>query len=91
MRTLDRTTRFRRDYKRERKTDPLLAEALADVIALLAADAELPARLRDHPLIGDMKGYRDCHVRPNVVLIYGTGTLGVLRLVRLGSHSELFG
>lgn len=91
MRTLDRTTRFRRDYKRERKTDPVLVETLAGVVALLAADAELPASLHDHPLVGNMKGYRDCHVRPDLVLIYGKGTPDILKLVRLGSHSELFG
>ncbi|MGA9583053.1 MAG: type II toxin-antitoxin system YafQ family toxin [Allosphingosinicella sp.] len=91
MRTLDRTTKFKRDYKRERKTDPSLAETLAGVIALLADDAELPASLRDHPLVGNLKGYRDCHVRPDLVLIYGKGKPGILQLVRLGSHSELFG
>jgi len=75
----------------EQKTDPKLAETLASVISLLAEDAALPASFHDHPLVGELKGYRDCHVRPDLVLIYGKGTPGVLKLVRLGSHSELFG
>ena len=91
MRSLDRTTRFKRDYKRERKTDPQLESTLAHVIALLAEDAVLPPSFRDHPLVGDWKGYRDCHVRPDLLLIYGKGMPGILKLVRLGSHSELFG
>ena len=90
MRTIDRSSAFKRDYKREKKTDPLLDEAFLAVIVLLAGDDELPARLRDHPLGGDWKGYRDCHIRPDLVLVYAKDE-SKLTLVRLGSHSELFG
>lgn len=89
MRTLERATKFKRDYKREKKADPDLDEGLVPVIELLVADAELPKRFEDHKLSGDWKGFRDCHVKPDLVLIYQKAK-GVLRLARLGSHSELF-
>jgi mRNA interferase YafQ len=91
MRTIERTTRFKRDYKREKKSDPMLDEDFLPVIEMLATDAELPDRLRDHGLTGDWKGFRDCHVRPDLVLIYEKVGTGILSLARLGSHSELFG
>lgn len=90
MRALEATTKFKRDYKRERKTDPKLPGIFAAAIELLASDSDLPASMRDHSLTGDYKGYRDCHLKPDLVLIYGKGTPGVLKLVRIGSHSELF-
>lgn len=90
MRSIEIAGRFKRDYKRELKTDPGLAKKLTPIIELLAADAELPARLSDHPLQGDWKGFRDCHVKSDLVLIYAKPE-GVLSLARLGSHSEIFG
>jgi len=90
MRKIERTTRFKRDYKREKKADPNLDDVLMPVLALLATDAELPESLSDHRLSGKLKDFRDCHVRPHLVLIYAKGE-GVLSLARLGSHSELFG
>jgi len=89
MRSLERTTRFKKDHKREKKTDPLLDAALVPVLELLLTDAQLPERLIDHQLTGEWKGFRDCHVKPDLVLIYQKPE-GLLRLVRLGSHSELF-
>ncbi|MBU6452802.1 MAG: type II toxin-antitoxin system mRNA interferase toxin, RelE/StbE family [Cyanobacteria bacterium REEB67] len=49
----------------------------------------LEVRLRDHALTGEWKDYRDCHLRPDLVLIYEKQDADILRLVRLGSHSEL--
>jgi mRNA interferase YafQ len=90
MRSLERRVRFKRDYKREKKRDPGLDALLVETLTLLVTDAELPQRLRDHPLGGVWSGYRDCHLRPDLVLIYRK-TEAALSLVRLGSHSELFG
>jgi len=64
------------------------------MILALANDQILPPHLRDHDLTGDWKGYRECHIKPDLLLIYrkqGTAGGGILRLARLGSHSELFG
>ena len=89
-RIIETATRFKRDYRRELKTDPKLQDKLTPVIELLATDAELPERLSDHPLQGDWKGFRDCHIKPDLLMIYAK-TEGALSLARLGSHSELFG
>jgi mRNA interferase YafQ len=90
MREIERTTKFKRDYKREKRTDPELDAVLVPVVELLMADAALPAKLRDHGLSGTWAGYRDCHIRPDLVLIYAKPENEALVLVRLGSHSELF-
>ena len=91
MRTIDPTGRFRRDLKRELKGRhrQVLADELDELIALLAADDPLAARHRDHALTGDWKDHRDCHVRPDLVLIYRKPDNDTLQLVRLGSHAEL--
>jgi mRNA interferase YafQ len=91
MRTIKRTARFKKDYKREAKGRyrAELDEELIAVLSLLVADAALPDRYRDHALTGDWKDHRDCHIRPDLVLIYRKPDDETLDLVRLGSHSEL--
>jgi mRNA interferase YafQ len=91
MRAIERTTRFKRDYKREAKGRhrATLASDLVAVLELLATDTPLDPRYCDHALTGDWADHRDCHVRPDLVLIYQKPDDATLRLVRLGSHSEL--
>lgn len=60
-----------------------------DVVNRLAADTALPRRNFDHPLSGEWNDHRDCHIRPDLILIYRKPDQGSLGLVRLGSHSEL--
>jgi mRNA interferase YafQ len=60
-----------------------------EVVDLLAADRTLPRRNLDHPLTGEWSDHRDCHIRPDLVLIYRKSDDASLELVRLGSHSEL--
>ncbi len=90
MQEYARTTAFKRDYKREKKTDPNLDRELLAVVALLMKGQKLPDRLEDHGLSGDWKGHRDCHIKPDLVLIY-KASKDTLTLIRIGSHSELFG
>lgn len=89
MKALDVTTKFRRDLKRERKTDPIVEGLLKTVIASLQEGKTLPEKMKDHPLSGDWKDHRDCHVKPDLILIYRVNDEAVT-LVRLGSHSKLF-
>ena len=91
MRRIKLSHTFRRDFKRV-KADPShrdIGSLLEAVTNLLARDTLLPARCVDHALKGKWKGYRDCHVKPDIVLIYSKRDLDILELVRLGSHSEL--
>ena len=66
-------------------------DALKPVLVALATDQPLDARYRDHDLSGDWAGYRECHIKPDLLLIYRKSDPDILRLARLGSHSELFG
>jgi mRNA interferase YafQ len=93
MRTIERTVQFRRDYKREAK-GPHRATLETDFIVVLEAlanDEPLAEKYRDHALTGDWKDHRDCHIKPDLLLIYRKPDDDdeVLQLVRLGSHSEL--
>ena len=91
MRTIRVKTRFRRDFKREAKGRyaKQLSDLLAEVVDLLATDTPLPPRFNDHALTGNWAEFRDCHLKPDLVLIYRKPDLDTLQLVRLGSHSEL--
>jgi len=93
MRTIDRSSAFKRDYKREAKGlyRATLDDELPPVLKALANDQPLDARYRDHDLSGDWAGYRECHIKPDLLLIYRKSGSDMLRLARLGSHSELFG
>ena len=91
MRQIEWTGAFKRDYRRamanphHRNLDQLLD----NIVSLLAEDQLLPPNLHDHPLTGDWKDHRDCHIKPDLVLIYRKPDAEVLQLVRIGSHSEL--
>ncbi len=94
MRTIERASAFKKDYKRVRSTpkhrndiESLLKEALI----CLVNDQQLPTKNRDHDLTGNWSGYRECHLKPDLLLIYKQTNSQALRLARLGSHSELFG
>ena len=91
MRTIEWTGQFKRDYKRECKGQHrvTLDVDLFPVVDSLANDQPLEPCYRDHPLTGDWKDHRDCHIKPDLVLIYQKPDEGTMRLVRLGSHSEL--
>jgi mRNA interferase YafQ len=91
MRRIERTHAFKRDYKRVKATSKHRdAETLLrQVLQLLAADMSLPERNRDHALSGEWKDHRDCHLKPDLILIYRKPDKKVVQLVRLGSHSDL--
>lgn len=93
MRAIDRPNSFKRDYKREAKGQHrvTLDADLMPVLKALVVDQPLEARYRDHDLTGDWSGYRECHIKPDLLLIYRKVGDDRLILTRLGSHSELFG
>src|SRR3989442_753236 len=91
MRTIKQSGQFKRDLKREAKGPhrTALAKDFTEIIRALACDEPLAERCFDHALTGDWKDHRDCHVKPDLVLIYRKPDEEMLQLVRLGSHSEL--
>ncbi len=89
MREIIPTTQFRRDTKRARKQGRDVNE-LRRLARRLAGGETLEPRYRDHPLKGEWAEFRECHVRPDWLLIYQR-TETALVLVRTGTHSDLFG
>jgi mRNA interferase YafQ len=91
MRTIRQVGQFKRDLKREARGPHrvALAKVFVSIVETLANDKPLTEKLRDHALTGDWKDHRDCHIRPDLVLIYRKPDAETLELVRLGSHSEL--
>ncbi len=90
MRKIEWTSQFERDFKRE-KNGPhksILERTFISVVQTLAEDRPLETKYSDHSLGGQWDGFRDCHIRPDLVLIYEKECC-VLRLIRLGSHSEI--
>lgn len=91
MRTIKQTTAFKRDLKRESKGRhrAYLSGVFVAVVQTLANDQPLAERFHDHALSNNWQDYRDCHIRPDLVLLYRKPDDETLQLVRLGSHSEL--
>ena len=87
MRKLKTTTRFEKDYKKALKSGRDLAR-LKRVMAWIASEQELPAELRDHKLVGNYQGRRECHLAGDWLLIYKLEGDTVI-FERTGSHSEL--
>ncbi|MGA2572223.1 MAG: type II toxin-antitoxin system YafQ family toxin [Terracidiphilus sp.] len=92
MRTIEWTAAFRRDYKRTRATPRHrdIETLLQQATELLANDRPLAEKHRDHALGGNWRGHRECHLKPDLLLIYKYPGPDTLRLTRMGSHSELF-
>ena len=90
MLDLATTTQFRKDLKRIRKRGYDLSK-LDCILQKLRAEEPLPEKNRDHDLIGDYKGFRECHIEPDWLLVYAVdkGKL-LLTASRTGTHSDLF-
>ncbi len=88
--TIKHTKQFKKDIKVVVKRDQD-KDLIKEVIALLAEGKVLPAKYKDHNLSGNFAGCRECHLKPNWLLIYeyDNDTL-ILYLTRTGSHSDLF-
>ena len=83
------TSRFNKDLKKILKRGYAMQE-LHNVINLLQAGINLPSKYRDHALGGNWAGHRECHVKPDWLLIYKVeNEVLVLTLVRTGSHSDI--
>jgi mRNA interferase YafQ len=89
VRQIVQTAQFKKDLKKVALSGRHQAGELFEIVARLARDEPLSERHRDHALSGNWLHHRECHVRPDWLLIYKS-TPEFLTLVRTGSHSELF-
>ena len=90
MKKLVQSTQYKRDLKRIRN-DAKKAEALLGILTKLENEIPIPQENRPHLLTGDYKGYMECHIQGDFLLIWFDPDTDEIDLVRLGSHSELYG
>jgi mRNA interferase YafQ len=89
-RALVSSRQFRRDYKRlKARHGARLDQDLRTVLDVLAGGGVLPAKARDHQLVGWSPVARELHIRPDLLLVYRM-TPDTVELVRMGTHSDLF-
>jgi mRNA interferase YafQ len=88
MKIIQRTTQFKRDVKRQQKRGKDIS-LLREITLLLANDQSLELKYRDHPLVGNYYGVRECHISPDWVLIYQASEEKLV-LIRTGTHADLF-
>ena len=84
------TSKFKKDFKLLKKQGKNIDKILA-VINKLARGESLDAKYMDHPLLGGYLGARECHIEPDLLLIYEKQeNILILNILRAGSHSNLF-
>ena len=88
MKEISRTSQFKRDVKRLQRQGRDL-EKLRRVLEALVKGERPAARYRDHVLVGQYKGTRECHIGPDWLLVYESAESEIV-LIRTGSHSDLF-
>ncbi|GAA8828455.1 type II toxin-antitoxin system mRNA interferase toxin, RelE/StbE family [Helicobacter pylori] len=81
--------KFTKDLKKHILNQKIELEIFDLVIENLRNQIPLDEKFKDHALVGEYKDCRECHIKPDVLLVYRIQN-NVLTLVRLGSHSELF-
>ena len=88
MYSIFRTSSFKKQYK---KLSPNDKKLLKEVVILLAQNSELEEKYKDHKLGGNFKDLRECHVKPDLLLIYKKDNdILELALVQVGNHNSLF-
>ncbi len=90
MKEIRKTSQFKKDFKRY-KNDKKFVETLFLLVGLLAEGMPIPREYNPHALKGNWANFMECHIENDTLLIWFDKNQGVVELVRLGSHSELFG
>jgi mRNA interferase YafQ len=88
MRATRQTSQFKKDVKRMQKRGKDFRE-LKNIIEKLAGGQKLDPKHRDHLLVGEYEGSRECHIAPDWLLIYELGESEIV-LIRTGTHADLF-
>lgn len=90
MKSLKASSQFKKDYKRFRN-NPKKVKKLFEILNLLKSESAIPETYRPHLLTGNYTGHMECHIEGDFLLIWFDPNTDQIDLVRLGSHSELFG
>lgn len=90
MKEIRKTSQFKKDFKRF-SNDIEKVKTLMSVVKMLQNDEPIPEEFYPHPLKGEWKNYMECHIDDDYLLIWYDKEEYVVKLVRLGYHSELFG
>jgi mRNA interferase YafQ len=88
---LSYSSQFRGDLKRLRRSGRHKYEELEEVLKYLDKGQPLPARYKDHQLAGEWDDHRECHIKPDWLLVYRPLAKGLIQLVTTGSHADIFG
>ena len=89
--TLHYSSRFKKSYKRVKQFPSFKKELFNEVLDTLMVGGILPERFHDHSLAGDMSGYRECHIAPDILIIYEIpNKILELVMINIGTHSQLF-
>ncbi len=83
------SSQFKKDFKKLRNSPLADLKTIFDVIYQLEHKNILDVQFKDHTLIGNWSSFRECHIKPDLLLIYRNHQ-SELQLARLGSHSDLF-
>lgn len=83
------SNQFKKDFKKIRKLPLTELKIIFEVISIIEQQVPLDAKYKDHELTGNFFNFRECHIKPDLLLIYKTDKIE-LKLARIGSHSELF-
>ena len=84
------STKFKKDQKRYRHNIEKMKK-LYDLLVILEETGRVPQEYQPHMLSGNYKGFMECHVEDDFLLIWIDETSDIIKLVRLGTHHELFG
>ncbi len=87
---LETTRTFRKALKKIKHSGNFPEEVFVSVVDSLLTGNSLPKKFRDHPLSGNMKMLRECHIKPDVLLVYKKESK-VIILVDIGTHEHIFG
>lgn len=90
MKEIRKTSQFKKDFKRFAK-DVEKVKTLMSIVEKLERGEFIPDEFYPHPLKGEWKNYMECHIDDDYLLIWFDKEESIVRLVRLGSHFELFG
>lgn len=83
------SSQFKKDFKKVRKLPLADLKIIFELISILEKEATLDAKYKDHELIGNWSSFRECHIKPDLLLIYRRN-FAELQLARIETHNELF-